>query len=93
MEMWDALETAVEQGDWARAAKLAQLYADEWPAVRDLMLLFAADGAEAWAKAIDDVLAGLVLSLEGHPIDADAVEEMMARARLFVRADTVEGDG
>ena len=88
MELWNALETAVEQRDWATATKLAQMYVDEWPSVRDLVLVFAGEGAEMWAKEIDDVLTSLVAGLEKRPVDVGALEEVMGRARVFVRGDT-----
>ena len=91
MELWNALEAAVRTRDWGTATKLAQLYADEWPDVRDLVLLFAGEGAQAWAKSIDDVVADLIASLEARPVDATVVERVMARARVFVIPDTLAG--
>jgi len=88
MEMWNALEDAIRARDWDTATKLAQLYADEWPSVRDLVLLFAGEGAQAWARGIDEVVASLVAGLAERPVDVETVEGVMTRARVFVRPDT-----
>ena len=55
---------------WATATKLAPLYADEWPSVRDLVQLFAGEGADAWAKELDEVLASLLAGLSVARFDS-----------------------
>lgn len=87
MEMWDALEVAVETQDWTGAAALGKTFIFEWRAVRDMILPFVGEGADAWVQRFDNVFSGLQASLEAHPVTAEAVEESMARARVFVRLD------
>lgn len=90
MATWGALQAAVDARDWEEAGVLARAFADEWDVIRSWMVLFAGEGAEAWAEAVDEVFAGLLGSLEAQSVSAEAVDEVMVQAQVFVAEDTGE---